>query len=947
MSEVTRAISFINYHIPYREHNESHFKYTTMGFFDGMDTKALSVEYARDGLKVLWQYILDRTAQSNGLYSYQNVFCFSDDTWNDCRDEYFWDAKTDNEYPLAFVSLLQLRDYSITAESIQKRCREYSNAISKELGDCGRGYVYCTIDKNDFVVCIKCKYYQKAVEIIQKMHRMQETIYSYTVFSVLTDILEVLDSSNQRELFQQILPSICLKGVANSYDPFKNAALDKRYYNFSMQLVSRVYGISQEKLREKQGKVIEDTDAEADGKRREIQVDYKIYDILGDDDFRLIVRNVNLGRLMKQFAEGGLLSYKSNFFRFYLFSSSLILNTYSSEYPTIDNSYKNETMKRMEAEFQPPKCQLLEKNMNKLKEVILYREKYKNEKIITCCHAIWQLIQSMKALEAAPTKKYDFLSLYYPLKSLVNILDEKMSSTDRKDRELLEENEEIFEFIHKISMTIHGTLRTDIQFFQIRDFNAIVHYAPAKLRAFYTFWTMRLKDYYNKFIDSKARTNEYAFIFSPGMFSGTSVRQLFVKYDETHRLMLITVPERHLYAPKWLSIILAHETSHFVGWKIRNREFRQEVWVECCIRAFVLEMRNYVYRNCPEEYRKVILNYYHNNCKFEKNFSEQLKQTVAQIVKGEPLWPHQYHSKNSFHTIIQAFYGISNEKLEKLCAEEWEFILKRIEGSINWKEMGFEEKVYKRGKISKFVEDMNKFMMRFYGLYNWNMLEDLLKYFQYISSEVYADLNAILTLNLTPWDYIRSFFSCELDKEYLKKYNQDYRMLLPYRIALCIKALTDVVREIRNADWLRRNEQEFYEAWSYEVLEELPKKFLPESEEARLAIKCRALAGRLSDYSDNICAYQGAYLVEKQAFSMKETKLFLDQDIWNSILSYIKRCAEDYLSELIDNSNLQKMKKSLISAYQAIAGDSVNRMVQEMENFLSDECEDISELQTS
>ena len=70
MSEVCRAITFINYHIPYRQHEELDFNYTTMGFFDGMDTKALTVDYAKEGLRVLWQYVLERTAKSNGLYSY-------------------------------------------------------------------------------------------------------------------------------------------------------------------------------------------------------------------------------------------------------------------------------------------------------------------------------------------------------------------------------------------------------------------------------------------------------------------------------------------------------------------------------------------------------------------------------------------------------------------------------------------------------------------------------------------------------------------------------------------------------------------------------------------------------------------------------------------------------------------------------------------------------------
>lgn len=943
MSEVTRAISFINYHIPYREHEEIHFKYTTLGFFDGMDTKALSVDYVSDGLKALWQYILDRTAQSNGLYSYQNVFCFSNDLWNVCSDAEFWDDRTDDKYPLTFVSLLQLRDYSIELDMIQKRCREYSKAISEELGDAGLGYVYSTIDKNDYVICMKCKNYQKAVGIIQKMHKMQETIYSYTVFSILNDVLETLEPSNHRELFQQVLPSICLKGVANSYDPLKKATLDKRYYDFSMQLVSCIYGIPQDRLKEMQDEIIEDADAKIGDEAQQIQVDYKIYDILGDDDFRLIVRNVNLGRLMKQFSTEGLLSYKSASFRFYLFSSSLILNTNSAENQAVEYEYKHEIIEKMEEEFQPPKCELLENNMQKIKEVVLHRECCDNEKTISCCHAIWQLIQSMKALEAAPTKKYDFLSLYYPLNSLVNILDEKMSSSEKKEIKLPEENEEIFEFIHKISMTIHGTLRTDIQFFQIRDFNAIVHYAPAKLRAFYTFWTMRMKDYYNNFVGPKEKTNEYAFIFSPGMFSGTSVRQLFMKYDESCRLMLITVPERHLYAPKWLSIVLAHETSHFVGWKIRNRKFRQKVWVECCIRTYMLELRHFIYRICKPKYKKAVIDYYTANNRFEEFISGQLKERVAQIIKGEPQWPHQYHSENSFQTIVKAFWSINADHLEKACAEEWQYISNLIDNEINWGELDYKEKAKEKKEIAEFIDSMREQMMRFLGVFSRNALQGLLECWRYISSEVYADLNAILTLNLTPWDYLASFLSCELDKGYLKKYNQDYNMLLPYRIALCINTLTGVIKEKSKAEWLKKNEQEFYKAWSSEVLDELPQKFAFHSEESRLAIKCRTVNKELSDYKTCFQKYKCICLVEKNEYSLKNTNLLLDKVIWDSLCSYLKRCVSDYLSELIRKEDLQKLKRELTSTYQEIAGNSVNLMVQEMENFLAKECSENAE----
>lgn len=845
MSEVCRAITFINYHIPYRQHEELDFNYTTMGFFDGMDTKALTVDYAKEGLRVLWQYVLERTAKSNGLYSYQNVFCFSDDKWNSCSDSEFWDFETDKKFPLTFVSFLQLRDYSVENEKIRNRCIEFGSVINTELNGNGKVYTYSTIDKNDYVICMKCSDYQNAVEIIQKIHHAKDTIYSYTVFSVLNSVLEELDSPNYKILFQQILPSICLKGVANSYDPLGAITLDKRYYNLCIQLVSRIYHIPQDELNGKQGETIEDPDLNINGKKREILIDYKIYDILGDDDFRLIVRNVNLGRLLKQFSPKGMLSYRSAFFRFYLFSSSLILNTVTAEQPVIEEQYQIETIENMKTVFRSPKCEAIENSMEKIKEIITCGS-CSNEKILSCCHAIWQLIQSMKALETAPTKKYDFLSLYYPLKSFVEILESKMSLQRENGTYLLEENEEIFEFIHKISMTIHGTLRTDIQFFQIRDFNAIVHYAPAKVRAFYTLWTLKIKDYYNQFVNQN-ETNQYAFIFSPGMVSGTSVRQLFLQYTEKHRLMLITVPERHLYAPKWLTIMLAHETSHFVGWKIRNRKYRQEIWVNCCTKTFLLEIRKFLYEICQDEYKEVVMEYYSQNHRFEEVFTALFLEAVEQCIKGEPLWPHQFHSENSFLSIEHAFYNIGIN-IEKACEEECERIANHIINERGLKKKTYADSVKETKNVYWFKRIAAEQMNRFYGVFGRNYLGNLLGCLHYISSEVYADLNAILTLNLTPCDYLISFFSCELEKSHLERYNSDFDMLLPYRIALSMRTIIDVLNGTEVGKWLEDREKQFSASWPADIFDILPQKFKYDSVEANLAIQCRKVCKNLMDY---------------------------------------------------------------------------------------------------
>lgn len=71
--DICRAITFINYHIPMVIEENTEIQYTTVGFFDGMLTERLEINYGRNELKQLWKYGLKRTAKSMGQYSYQNI----------------------------------------------------------------------------------------------------------------------------------------------------------------------------------------------------------------------------------------------------------------------------------------------------------------------------------------------------------------------------------------------------------------------------------------------------------------------------------------------------------------------------------------------------------------------------------------------------------------------------------------------------------------------------------------------------------------------------------------------------------------------------------------------------------------------------------------------------------------------------------------------------------
>lgn len=300
-----RAITFFNYHIPMASDiKREDIQYITMGFFDGMLTEKFALSDVDWNEKNLWKYELHRTAESEGKYSYQNVACIVCDEKSEFTDEELWMDETDFKFPLSFVTFLQLEDYISDRDTIDQKRLEFDNQV-KEIINNGMYYTYKTVDKNDFVVCIKCQNYHQAVQAVKHLHQTEgcNIIYSYTVFSVSRKVLDFLTKEIYPQIFDEKIESICLKGIVNSSHQDSNIILDKKYRKYGHMLINKLY----------QGE--------------ENSGDAKIYDILGDNDFRLIARKVSLGKILCEFKKEGLLDYHGKVFPKYLFSSSLVLNT--------------------------------------------------------------------------------------------------------------------------------------------------------------------------------------------------------------------------------------------------------------------------------------------------------------------------------------------------------------------------------------------------------------------------------------------------------------------------------------------------------------------------------------------------------------------------------------------------------------------------------------------
>ena len=905
-TEVCRAFTFINYHIPLIKGTGALPDYATIGFFDGLFTEPLKVDYLEEGLRGAWKYILDNSVKSEGKFSYQNILGISSDDWNNCTDIEFWSEKTNQEFPLTFVVFLQVSDYLVSEKAIGIKCRDFNEILAKEIGITEmKSYIYGSVDKNDFIICIKAKKHKKVLDAIKKMHQIDiHIVYSYSTLSINQKVLDELKVNEQYSyLYEETIDSICLKGITNSFagmtDTFidKKYTLDQKYCNLCDELMKRIY----------------------EGEPEEEKGESVAYDILGDNDFRLIARNVKLGKLLEQYAENEILSYTGEEFRFDLYSSSMVLNTRNQDtYSLIPQEDKSLALQEMNDKLEPKRCILLDERMEAIENMALKRVNGEvDDKVLTICRAIWQLLQSLKVLEKSPVKKYDFNSLYIPFEVLVDILEENVFSGEAGD------DMQLYEFVHKFSMTLNGTLRTDIQFFRVQDFNAIVHYAPAKLRAFYSMWALEISEYYNSLSEEELA---YAFIFSPGLFDRITVERLKLQSKKAESLMLITVPERSLYSMKRMAIVLTHEVSHFVGKEARKRTERYNAWCAIAARIIELEIRSIISRRGDgllKDRGKNKRAEMTAECIYEKIRDEvwQSGRNIEMRKKSK----EDMTSEETVNEIRQEYHNVDVGNMMLILFAIWEPTLKiKDNGKVQAEEVT---------KITKENEMIDNEIKEWFSKYQHNMLYVVLKQIEHISKEAYADIMAILTLDLEPKDYLLSFGhnrSIEsVDAE------EEKCSVLEIRVAIVVQAIQNLVKK-HSVKGDNVFSESFCNAWKNGISKAVIKSLENDLEIYVLAAKIYDYPKSVINYAENIAEYESFYERENYVNFMNKSLCYAKDKIINdSLKEYIEVCADYYSERIIETSMLER-KNKIVKVYNVISGDSIVEVMQEIENFLED-----------
>lgn len=921
---ICRAITLYSYHIPLRKSGLCA-EYSTIGFFDGMTTKKIQLDYSEDDLGALWQHTLDETGKCDGTYSFQNIFGMAEEGWNtDCTDEVFWSEEIDRQYPLTLVAFLQIKEYRTGKKGIKEQCELFNSVVRVHLQD-GIGYTYSSVDKNEYIVCLKCRNYHNAVETIKELHMInQKVMYSYSVFSVRHTVLDHLTSEEYSYLFDERIDSICLKGITNSIrqeDITRN--LDHKYQDFCEKLAKKLYAGEERKesVCDSDGNVVDDSKD-------------RTYDILGDEDFRFIARNVRLGALLYEYRTEGLLSYLNAGFAFYFFSTGLVLNTRTGKPKEIDENLVRDSGKKLVEKLKPEYCDQIAPVLEHIYEII--QDMYsKDDKVKSIYFALYQLLQSFKVLELSPAKRYDFFSMFPPFEMLIKIVIQKLEKAKREqsvsaawNNENIGEQKEIFDFIHKISMTFHSAQRTDLQFFQIQDFNVIVHYTPAKLRAFYAIWLLNLAELYGRF--KSATEKYYSYIFAPGMFGTTVVKQLCFEGDETYRLMLVTLPDRAVYNIRQLLIVLSHEAAH-IGCE-RLREERHLSAVRTCARIALLELHAFMLCEFEDYSEGLDTDIFIKKIAQDRHILQELEDDLLEEngyilnkIKLEKL-DDECRRDSSIKHLSDAFHNMLEHYGDKLTADYCAHIKNAY---FSARKGGKKDHGYLM-KVSKFINDTRKDLRTAIEVFQDSQLKHVMDAFYYIEEEAFADLMTILTLEHSMESYFFSFTKGEMVKEDIAEHPDGTPVIV--RMALVIET---VIRIAEENQWLKTNRPQFAEEWKKRELVRLCKTFKEKSTEEILALQILQYKNDVTDFVDKIDQYVRMYSISEGGYTKHEFGFLLDKVFWDRLSDYLYLCAQNYIDTLRQQEGtLAEEQKYVANIYRRLNDGTVADVMEVIEKVL-------------
>lgn len=883
--------------------------YCSFGYYDGIDIgeNLLNKEQdcsVHDKLATLWGYYVSRSEMLDGSFSEQIIFGLRTEQENDNKKEQnFWDEK--EKYPFLFFTLIQA-EYEKKVD-ISKKIRDIEIEFTN---DSRKVITYFTFDTSDLLMVILCKKYDDGIVVIENLHDKENSKLNMYLEWNLTYSFSV--AAVNKKLINNNAKVAEIEGVVPNADIY---LIEKE-----LGAIDAIYKQVKESL-DKDSKI--DKDA-----------------VLGCNDEVIRLQNIPWNKFLLFYQDkSGIFNNSNDDYHKGLIGITTIINTNKS-------IVHNKTI----LEKQDKDAPLSNKMRNQCKGLIIELNNARRVDISGIKRNMNQVINSLQKFEKTPFKDYMFQTALLPLNMMLD-----MTKEIKTEAQIKLFSESFYIFMKGFNLYVQDAGRSDRQFTQVPDFNAKIYDTPAKINAFYNAFIFNMKKYLNDLYgkdedDTEHELHDYEFLACPGIADNMQVRESFVGVSKNKRLFLVEIPEKQVYKPKQMLIMLAHEVGHFVGKDVRNRSSRfkymQEICVEIIVKCLKLEVKNIIKKQNDEIYREIYQET--STDEFWENFKKNLwdkvyldkgrykqyfvdkfegangdDKTKDEIKSLEQSWKSRKHHSN---VVVEVYGDWITDLLCEQGEQLWAYIIEKYYLSLI--EHGISDAEQKR---NDFRIKLNQYVAKITSIPIWNphmlTIKTAMDTAMDLFKECIADLICILTLNLDLEDYLNAIVISAKDQGMEIDYEETSLML---RIVLVVVCMLDDEGE-SDIIW-KENELLFVEGIQKE---EVSKLWM-----AVRNIKIDFLQGRT-----NIVQLQ---IDEKEKEkSLKAIEALYDYDIIIKFLQYLRECKSKFtqFDRRIENSEVRnKYHEKVKSAYGLFSQPEIEKILSDMNKMTEEYLKEIQNL---
>lgn len=878
--------------------------FRTLGYFDEFRTERIDFAETNGDMDFLWKKINNMNENLIGIdksdfydASFQNIFgvpcnyLLPEDS-HEIEDEKFWNEEG---YAFTFVILVQFFSKDDSNISLEQKIKSYKREFCKQIDEnllkyktkflVGKesihpvekyldgdklkaNYIitdYITFDRYDYILSVKSNCYLPIVLAMQQLY----SLYSYeTKVPIALNSFTVTAIGQEGQLINEIIPSICIKF---NYDE-NNIFL----YNLDTAIESsfNVFSYLRYFNRQKLYSVLYPMESYNENKHR-------LYYISGEDDVRIIAREVEMKNLFNIFKEESALCDE------YLYGFSTAINVLydcgNEEKYEHGSKEGGNNLNNKEIEDEIRYCKELIGGLN---------DRYPSELTKT----LIQINSGLSAIRPLNTfyRGYGFYSLFIEFKSFIELLHDFQGTPSKA---IITKS---FQVTHSFGSALLTTVRSDFREFQIPTFNANLYYAPTKMLVFYRAFITKLIKWYSCFNKGSAEH----FIINTGNEITTRVLEMLpiTKNDGSiEKFFVCNMSERNIYMITNSMIQLNHEVAHFGLKSIRNRKDRLKYMADCYFIAYIVAFKFYftnAISNCTELDDKEIKRclHYINDDAFNSLFLKSLRISFFNSFKFTD--NKQYYMEETINEINYALRKNENqffEVISKNCLDHFCFETQNDIQTIFRQYDALERKIKKSFIVT------NQLLL---SESNTNKIDSFDYFITLFLKECFADIIAVLTLNLFPNDYFETLLKVS-NNAGINNVNQ--KIVLQYRFFIVFNAINSV---INNSNEKLFHENEFLLEWS---LEKCLNKYIKGS------VMYNATKGYQKYINDLQVDLLNSWLDKKtnaflkklfeayNNYDLNATLIFkvfyYDKTIFKNIVSYLVGCIKSYLKnydEIID-----------------------------------------------